>query len=1646
MRDQGIEVGTLTSARLAAHAPCSIFRSSRSHDSISTTAVTAALEELRAFPRMSATGKGFAARADLIIRLREAIKKADWNESGSWGPLCDFLDQIPADMRDDGEVRSAHREATDKRKETEDTLRNALAGGRSVRAATADSGGQQVLQRRTSSATRRSIGGGGSAGGGKRLSRVGSGLAPASAQVNVTAWNHDVISTEGVAAALQQLRAYPRRSEEGEALGTLAQQIIELRNLLRAATWESNLRDSQPACAGWAALAKWLERAANSPNASEDEVRAAMQELSDRRALVCNGVHKALSSGRSVLLQKGTAWSHETIDVKELQESSAELAALVRLLDQSSSDAENALVDLSALIISLRQTLRACDWSDAATWAGLANFLEKIEKPELRDCDEVQSAWREFEAKRADTENVTKAALETGRSVRVSAEKWMHDKIVTEPLSAAIAELEAFPRISDVGKGLAAHGHLILSLRKALLTCDWGVAKSWTGLADLLDGVPHEYDELPEVLTTKQELTEKRIAVEAATQLALDTGCSVRVGEGEWSHETITVDTLKLWLTELEAFPRMSDAGKVLTARSHLAVRLREALRVADSSDAASWKAVDDVLMSSPPTADERNGVGGFEELLNARIEFDDMREATEQGLIDELDVGHATRVGAPLPDGASCEAIAASWDHTAIATEALQSAIAEVEAFPRGSEFGASLANRGRVALAVREALAEATFRSAASWTDLLGALELASRVLSADDLAAFDELGDAQDELNDARCYMEQAVREAMADGGSVRQAEFQWSHDSIQVEPLKRALAELTGFPNVARARRMTMDNVTGLAPEAKQVLVVRKALMQCQWDEAASWKGLVRVLDAMPPELPDIDEIVAARSELLEKQQQTVEAVRTALAKGGSVRRMDGKPWDHASISTEALDQAVAECEAFPKPHVESASLIARARTVIGLRKVLIATDPKSPPTWKPVVSFLQNLKDAEDLALPEVKATWREFKEAKEAATSAVNTALTDGCSRPGVGGGLKPWDHSKIDAEGLIRAALHLESFPVIDAAAVGSGAPARGGALGSNGADKPAPRLSTRTSLVLKSETSNSLVSAAKAVSKLREMLLAEAWSDVQKTLSAGAGDMPGPATDEYRRASQELQNMASLLESELSAALESNRSVPKTADLPASPPGKLTTRASKGGSLLQRMSSVGSARVKSVKKSGSVKDVPRATGKWDHADLSVDYLADAVSNLLDFPLQGANAKALLKQAELVSVLREQLLACNWLGLTKLLADISDVELQQLDEVRAAGQELEDARIAVEAELTSSLASGRSLKVIGAKKVVHATKSYWVPIEWDHSGLEAGTRRLQRAVDAAEAFPSPLDGAKELYATAAIALRLRKLVFEHKWVELGEALEAITSLAEQRLDEVINAWQEYLCWELERATKALDQPTLKAALARATGVGMQPFEKPVDRALAVFIDPPEFVVDMHDGDVFPSADGTLVLRVKVRGATTLHWVKNEIALREGADGGRILGVTTPQLTFTHLLGRDADQKVWCIAQNKWGTVRSKQVTLRTEARQTPLTPGQAQTPSMGSAKMIGSARLIGNASAEPPKDDGAGDGSPVKTGHKKRFSLTLGALVGRPSSTDKPVSGVSGRGSSMARDEEETIPEEGEQLWERSRQYTNNI
>jgi len=295
----------------------------------------------------------------------------------------------------------------------------------------------------------------------------------------------------------------------------------------------------------------------------------------------------------------------------------------------------------------------------------------------------------------------------------------------------------------------------------------------------------------------------------------------------------------------------------------------------------------------------------------------------------------------------------------------------------------------------------------------------------------------------------------------------------------------------------------------------------------------------------------------------------------------------------------------------------------------------------------------------------------------------------------------------------------------------------------------------------------------------------------------------------------------------------------------------------------------------------------------------------------------------------------------------------VTDGELTQHDEVRSAGMEVDDMRQHVETELRNALESGHSLKIVGKAVKVFVDKSHFLPITWDHSSVKDGLARLQAAHTAVSSFPgvAEREGVGALLELAALVARLRKLLLStdassmlktDPWEQLGAALEAITLPSHLLHDEVVMARQEYLTHELEKATKSLDQAALKRNLAMATGAGMLPVEKPVYQALGVFIDPPEYVINLPkpkiEGvpiEVGPDASGQLVLKVKIRGAKTIQWVKNGLALKEGADGGRIKGVETIELTLTKMFPRDENMTLQCIAKNKFGVVKSNAIKIR---------------------------------------------------------------------------------------------------------------
>ena len=168
-------------------------------------------------------------------------------------------------------------------------------------------------------------------------------------------------------------------------------------------------------------------------------------------------------------------------------------------------------------------------------------------------------------------------------------------------------------------------------------------------------------------------------------------------------------------------------------------------------------------------------------------------------------------------------------------------------------------------------------------------------------------------------------------------------------------------------------------------------------------------------------------------------------------------------------------------------------------------------------------------------------------------------------------------------------------------------------------------------------------------------------------------------------------------------------------------------------------------------------------------------------------------------------------------------------------------------------------------------------------------------------------------------------------------------------------------------------------------------------------------------IVDLYGAEAHPDAEGRVRLSIQVRNATSLQWVKNGINLKEGADGGRIMGVDKPELLITRLLGRDKDQKVWCVAKNKWGTVQSKQIILRVPASVQQAQPSAAITAALersaGSTLMgstLGSARGRGE----------SGDAG----GHKSLFGAALADVTSGAKSFVRSVKDRSNSGSRTQR------------------------
>ena len=130
----------------------------------------------------------------------------------------------------------------------------------------------------------------------------------------------------------------------------------------------------------------------------------------------------------------------------------------------------------------------------------------------------------------------TEVALSTALQQHASRKdetsgSWSHAEISTAVVAAALAEMAAFPRMSEAGILLARQARLVMQLRQALLRCDWSRAATWEAVVVVLESSEAvEYGAaLPEVRAAQREFGDMRVATELAVADALQNDRSAQV-------------------------------------------------------------------------------------------------------------------------------------------------------------------------------------------------------------------------------------------------------------------------------------------------------------------------------------------------------------------------------------------------------------------------------------------------------------------------------------------------------------------------------------------------------------------------------------------------------------------------------------------------------------------------------------------------------------------------------------------------------------------------------------------------------------------------------------------------------------------------------------------------------------------------------------------------------------------------------------------------------------------------------------------------------------------------------------------------------------------------------------------------------------
>ena len=747
-----------------------------SHDEIATAELTAALQQLSSFARMSDIGHALKTEAELALQVRSALLQCSWADAASWEPLAVLLDGVTGKQRELDEVREALREFGDKRAQTEAAVANALAEGKAVRSSGGGEGGE----------SRPPEGEGGEGGDansawdvqGKWLDDRMSGKDASLGGAKPSRFILVLFGPPGAGKGTQAPKIVERLGvpqlstgdmlraavASGTEVGKQAANVMATGGLVSDELVVSIIKSriQQEDCANGFVLdgfprtveqAKMLDAMLDESGDAVSlviELEVPDEQLTDR---ICGRwVHK--ESGRSYHVFNAPPKSLSVGDEPSAENMLDDVTG--EPLMQRADDTVTALGKRLATyheqtvpILTHYAPAEIVQWVDAnqspeATWESLAAVLPSPGSV----VGDVEGGRRRisvdglppFDVPAVSSDvpppppRFNSTILSDSSSFLAPApgfeRLWDHSQVSAVALRASIEQLLAFPRVSNDGTKLAEQASLVAQLRELLPPCAWGVRLSeddtakagWAAMHQFMEA--HQFklecpwvSEVVELQAARQELDERRQQGEAALEAAFATGRSERLAGGEWSHAQLSSAGLKAGLSELQAFPNLSERGETLAAQASFLVTLRDELATCEWASGASWAGLAALLEGAAALEHK-----ALEDVASARQELQEKRAATEAALRTAMAEHRAMRL-APLPPAGPLPG--PLFDHSQLSTAELAAAADESLAFTRACGGSAALASQAKVVVRLRGALLQCVWGNAASWAPLVAELE---------------------------------------------------------------------------------------------------------------------------------------------------------------------------------------------------------------------------------------------------------------------------------------------------------------------------------------------------------------------------------------------------------------------------------------------------------------------------------------------------------------------------------------------------------------------------------------------------------------------------------------------------------------------------------------------------------------------------------------------------------------------------------------------------------------------------------------------------------------------------------------------------------------------------------------------------------